>query len=49
MTDVAKPAATLYALLLIISNVALALSTQARRDNHIPVLYTEVHCATYGM
>ncbi|GAU98106.1 hypothetical protein RvY_09292 [Ramazzottius varieornatus] len=41
MTDVAKPAATLYALLLIISNVALALSTQARRDNHIPVLYTE--------
>lgn len=41
-TEIGKPTATLYALLLIISNVALALSAQTRRDSHIPVSYSKV-------
>ncbi|OQV12513.1 hypothetical protein BV898_13239 [Hypsibius exemplaris] len=49
-TEIGKPTASLYALLVIISNVALALSTQTRRDSHIPVSYSKWFDAVlYGL
>ncbi|XP_055344549.1 proton channel OtopLc-like [Paramacrobiotus metropolitanus] len=49
-SDVAQPMAALYALLIIISNIALSVSAQARKDNHIPITYSKwFDAALYGL